>query len=57
VGELAMPRERIPPAAVGRVELRGTSWNARNDSPAMIEPGQRCRVTKVDGLMVFVKPE
>jgi membrane protein implicated in regulation of membrane protease activity len=57
VGELATPRERIPPNAVGRVELRGTTWSARNDSPAVIDTGQRCRVTRVDGLLVFVKPE
>ena len=57
VGELATPRERIAPGAVGRIELRGANWNARNDSPVMIEPGQRCRVVKVDGLLLFVKPE
>ncbi|MDQ1347094.1 MAG: inner membrane protein, partial [Acidobacteriota bacterium] len=29
-GEIAMPVEVILPGAVGKVELRGTSWNARN---------------------------
>ena len=57
VGELATPKERIAPNAVGRVELRGTVWSARNDSPATIEPGRRCRVTRVDGLMLVVRPE
>jgi membrane protein implicated in regulation of membrane protease activity len=57
IGELAMPRERIPPAGVGRVELRGTIWNARNDSTVPLEPGRRSRVTRVDGLLVFVQPE
>jgi hypothetical protein len=57
VGELATPRERIVPGAVGRVELRGTLWSARNDSPSSIEPGLRCRVIRVDGLLLFVRPE
>jgi membrane protein implicated in regulation of membrane protease activity len=58
VGELAIPRERILPGQFGRVDLRGTLWNARNDASAHLEPGQRCRVTGVDeGLVVFVQPE
>lgn len=57
VGELATPRERIRPGDVGRIELRGSSWSARNDSSTVIEPGQRCRVTRVDGLLLFVRPE
>ena len=57
IGELAVPRERILPGHVGRVDLRGTLWNARNDAQSLVEPGQRCRVTGVDGLMVFVQPE
>ena len=57
IGELAMPRETIPPAGVGRVELRGTVWNARNDSTVPLEPGRRSRVTRVDGLVLFVRPE
>ncbi|MDQ3441005.1 MAG: NfeD family protein, partial [Planctomycetota bacterium] len=58
VGELAMPRERILPGQFGRVDLRGTVFNARNDASTNLEPGQRCRVTGVDaGLVVFVQPE
>jgi membrane protein implicated in regulation of membrane protease activity len=57
VGEFAVPKERIAPGDVGRVELRGATWNARNETSTPIEPGQRCRVSKVDGLMVSVQPE
>ena len=57
VGELAIPRERILPGQVGRVDLRGALWNARNDAARLIEPGQRCRVTAVDGLTIYVQPE
>ena len=57
VGELAVPRERILPGQVGRVDLRGSGWSARNDAAISIETGQRCRVTAVDGLTVYVQPE
>ena len=57
VGELAIPRERILPGHVGRVDLRGALWNARNDAAHLLEPGQRCRVTAVDGLTIYVQPE
>jgi inner membrane protein len=57
LGELAVPRERILPGHVGRVDLRGVLWSARNDARDLIEAGQRCRVTAVDGLTVSVQPE
>ena len=57
IGELAIPRERILPGHVGRVDLRGALWNARNDGASNIEAGQRCRVTAVDGLTIYVQPE
>jgi membrane protein implicated in regulation of membrane protease activity len=57
VGELAVPRERILPGQVGRVDLRGAVWSARNDAATSIQTGQRCRVTAVDGLTVYVQPE
>jgi membrane protein implicated in regulation of membrane protease activity len=57
VGELAVPRERILPGQVGRVDLRGSLWSARNAANSLIEPGQRCRVTAVDGLTINVQPE
>jgi inner membrane protein len=57
IGELAVPRERIASGDVGRVELRGVVWNARNETAIPLEPGQRCRVTRVDNLLVFVQPE
>jgi inner membrane protein len=57
LGEVAIPRERIAPGALGRVDLRGTLWTARNDGAADIEPDARCRVVRVDGLIVGVQPE
>lgn len=57
VGETAVPLEDIPPGAVGRAELRGSAWTARNTSGAPLVRGQRCRVTRVDRLMIFLEPE
>ena len=57
VGETAVPLEDIPPGAVGRAELRGSAWTARNTSGATLARGQRCRVMRVDRLMIFLEPE
>jgi inner membrane protein len=57
VGETAMPLEDIAPGAVGRAELRGSAWSARNSSSGVLLRGQRCRVVRVDRLMIFLEPE
>jgi inner membrane protein len=57
VGELATPLEDIVPGAVGRAELRGTVWTARNSAPSPLHRGERCVVVRVDQLTVFIEPE
>jgi inner membrane protein len=57
VGEIATPLDDIVPGAVGRAELRGTVWSARNAGQLAIIRGQRCTVVRVDGLMIFLQPE
>ena len=57
VGDLAVPQGVIEAGAVGRVEVRGTTWSARNVSQAAIAVGQRCTVVSVDGLLLDVRPE
>jgi inner membrane protein len=57
IGELAMPLEDIVPGAVGRAELRGTVWTARNAARAAVHRGERCVVVRVDQLTVFIEPE
>lgn len=57
VGEIGHVSEDLPPGAVGRVELRGSAWSARNTSSMPMSRGTRCRVVRVDGLMLFVEPE
>ena len=57
VGDIALPLEDIPAGAVGRAELRGTVWSARNQDSMAIARGERCKVVGVDRLMIFLKPE
>jgi inner membrane protein len=57
VGVLAVPEGPIEPGAVGRVEVRGSSWSARNVASAPIGRGERCTVVSVDGLLLTVRPE
>ena len=57
VGVVAMVQERMAPRAVGRVEVRGSMWAARNTSDTTLDPGQRARVAAVDGLTLAVIPE
>ena len=57
VGEIGSAVDAISPGEVGRVELRGTVWSARNSAGAAMTPGARCRVVSVDGLMLLVVPE
>ena len=57
VGVLATAQEHLLPGLVGRVEVRGSAWSARNTSDVTLETGQRCRVVTVDGLLLTVVPE
>ena len=57
VGETAVPLDDIAPGAVGRAELRGSAWSARNTSAVTLARGQRCRVVRVEHLMIFLEPE
>jgi membrane protein implicated in regulation of membrane protease activity len=57
VGEVAIATEDVGAGGIGKVELRGSSWSARNDAAVVVTRGTRCRVTSVDGLMLHVVPE
>jgi inner membrane protein len=57
IGGLAIVQERLLPGVVGRVEVRGSMWSARNTSTVTLDAGQRARVATVDGLMLTVVPE
>jgi membrane protein implicated in regulation of membrane protease activity len=57
VGESATLLEELAPGALGKAELRGTTWNARNGGEVALTSGQRCRVERVEGLTLWVRAE
>jgi inner membrane protein len=57
VGETAFPVETMASGEVGRVTLRGTTWDARNEGDTTLGANQRCRVTRVSGLQLGVVAE
>lgn len=57
VGVLAIVQDRLLPGVVGKVEVRGSMWTARNTSDVTLDPGARARVAAVDGLTLAVIPE
>ncbi len=57
VGQIAVTEDAIAAGGIGRAQLRGSSWSARNLHSAALARGQRCRVEQVDGLMLCLLPE
>ena len=55
IGESAMPLEDIGPAQIGKAEMRGTSWSARNVGETSLTRGQRCVVAGVEGIVLHIK--
>lgn len=54
VGQLALATSNMSLEQSGKVELRGTSWNAKNVSSKPISVGEQCRIEKVDGLVLHI---
>lgn len=57
VGDTAVALEDMLPGAIGRAELRGSVWTARNHATVPLTKGQRCTVVAVDRLTVMLEPE
>jgi inner membrane protein len=57
LGEVATPSEDLAGNGVGKAELRGSVWTVRNAEPTNLSKGQRCRVTRIEGLTLWIKPE
>jgi membrane protein implicated in regulation of membrane protease activity len=57
VGDLAIVQAQMSPGVVGKVEVRGSTWSARNTSAVPLALGARARVAAVDGLTLAVIPE
>lgn len=55
--DTATPLEGIAPGAVGKAELRGAHWKARNVADVPLASGQRCRVVATEELMLHLVPE
>lgn len=57
VGASALSRGEIGPGELGKAELRGTTWNARNAGETPIASNQPCRVDRVDGLTLWIRAD
>jgi len=57
IGDEAVVITDVPATGVGRAELRGTTWSARSSGGAALASGTRCRVDRVDGLTLWLRPE
>lgn len=56
-GEAIVVGELIAPGAIGRVEMRGTQWSAKNVGSVPLAVGQRCRIERTEGLTLWVRGE
>ncbi len=57
VGTSAVAKCEIGPDGLGKAELRGSTWNARNAGPSSIGCDQSCVVERVEGLTLWVRAE
>ena len=54
-GEIGTAMESIPSGGSGKVEVRGSNWNAVNQSDGEIEQGQKCIIEQVKGVSLWAK--
>jgi len=54
IGEMATALEALPAGATGKAELRGSTWTTKNVGATAFRKGQRGKVTKVDGLTLWI---
>jgi inner membrane protein len=57
IGEIGLLEGAIAPGQIGRIEVRGAAWSARNATSSELPRGMRCRVVGVSGLTLEVEPE
>ena len=57
IGQSVVITEEAAAGGLGKGELRGTVWNVQNAGSTALPSGQRCRVTRVDGLRLVVEEE
>ena len=56
-GETAVALEDIAPGAMGKVELRGAAWSARNIGDQSVKRSERLKVDRVDGLTLCIRSQ
>jgi len=57
VGELGRARADIAAGGRGKVDLRGSVWDAINGGDSALASGDYCEVVRVDGLTLHVRAE
>ncbi|ABS25143.1 NfeD family protein [Anaeromyxobacter sp. Fw109-5] len=57
VGEEAVLLADLPPGGEAKAELRGVPWNARAAPGVSLRAGQRCRVERVEGLVLWIRAD
>jgi membrane protein implicated in regulation of membrane protease activity len=57
IGEIAVAVDEIAINCIGKAEMRGTSWTARNVGTKPLLRGERATVERVEGLTIFVRAE
>ena len=55
--ETAVATEQLAAGGTGQAELRGSTWRARNIGELDLEVGDRCRVERVDGLVLSIRKD
>jgi len=55
VGEAGTSTSQIPPGEIGAVEVRGSTWRARNVGEQTLEAGDSLSVAAVNGLRLDVR--
>jgi membrane protein implicated in regulation of membrane protease activity len=57
VGEMATVLEPLAPQALGKVELRGSTWTARNAGENSLEKNTIAKIVRVEGLTVWIQAD
>ena len=57
IGEVAVPLQDLAPGAVGKAELRGSAWTAKNVDARPLARGERSIVAQVDGLVLSLRAQ
>jgi membrane protein implicated in regulation of membrane protease activity len=54
LGQEVLLIQDVPAGGEGKAELRGVPWTARAEGGGALSSGQRCKVERVDGVVLYV---